>query len=140
MAEIDWGDEDVLECLERTPLETFAEELMRLQRQEKDTREKISILKTRLAAHFPEEPGDFVDAFGDFTVTMKRSETWTWDTTKLNTLYASVPLPTYVKKKLSIDKRSFQALDNDEKGDLLPALTRSPGAPRFTITEISGEE
>ena len=72
------------------------------------------------------------------TITINRPERWTWDSDIIEDLFPSDDeIPPHVTKRMTVDKRKFQGLDENDKKILIPALTRKPGAAKITVTENS---
>ena len=68
------------------------------------------------------------------TVSVSRTERWTWDTESLESILGSPDnWPEYVKKSVSVDKRRFQKLPQEEQERLKPALTRSLNKPKVKV-------
>lgn len=99
--------------------------------------QKLENLRDTLVASFPEDPGEFSQVVGAYVLTLKRGETWSWDSDKLSEFYLTGVMPDYVSKKLSIPKRAFQKLDQSEQEALLDALERKPGSPRLSVTKAA---
>lgn len=96
-------------------------------------KESFEIAKTRLVAHFPEDPGEHVRTVGPHTVTVKRGEKWSWDSDELEKMFASVPLPDYIKTRYSVHKADFEKLSAQERADIAAALTKGIGAATVTV-------
>tara|TARA_S200000501_G_scaffold55953_2_gene46124 strand:- start:18227 stop:18649 length:423 start_codon:yes stop_codon:yes gene_type:complete len=95
-----------------------------------------SLLET-IAAEFPIMSGEQAIDVSGMTVTCSRTERWTWDAEYLEDLFmTSDTLPDHVKKKLTVNKRLFQNLEEAEKKQLLPALTRTPGPAKVKVIEV----
>jgi hypothetical protein len=77
--------------------------------------------------------GEHIIDCGQHSIVLTRSERYEWDTDALKTILGGKELP-FVKQKLSVDKRRFDALPEDEKKQLLPALTRKPGSVSIKVT------
>ena len=83
-----------------------------------------------------EEAGEQTMTANNLTVTVSRPERWTWDSELIADLYPTDgEIPAHVTKRMTVDKRKFQGLDDEDKRVLLPALTRKPGAAKITVTE-----
>ena len=100
--------------------------------------EKHAALADTIAAEFPIQSGEQAIDVNGMTVTCSRLERWKWDAEYLDDIFASSDiLPDHVKKKLTVNKRLFQNLEDTEKKVLLPALTREPGPARVKVIEVS---
>ena len=98
---------------------------------------RMSVLSDKILAEFVEQSGEQTQAVGNkLTVTVSRPERWTLDSELIADLYPTDgEVPAHVTKKMTVDKRKFQGLDDEDKRVLLPALTRKPGAAKITVTE-----
>lgn len=98
---------------------------------------RMDVLKDEILSEFPEEAGQQEMRVGNkLTVIVKRAERWTWDADLLDSIFdGSQELPPHVKKRFSVDKRKFQGLDDTQKRELLPALTRKPGPALVEVLE-----
>jgi len=93
-----------------------------------------------IAAEFPIMSGEQAIDVNGMTVTCARTERWTWDNELLEDLFASADeLPDHIKKRLTVNKRLFQHLDDDVKQVLLPALTRTPGPAKVKVIKVSAD-
>lgn len=100
--------------------------------------DRHSALADTIAAQFPIQSGEQAIDVDGMTVTCSRLERWKWDAEYLDDIFASSDiLPDHVKKKLTVNKRLFQNLEDAEKKVLLPALTREPGPARVKVIEVS---
>jgi len=100
--------------------------------------DRHSALADTIAAQFPIQAGEQAIDVDGMTVTCSRLERWKWDAEYLDDIFASSDiLPEHVKKKLTVNKRLFQNLEDAEKKVLLPALTREPGPARVKVIEVS---
>jgi len=95
-------------------------------------------LADTIAAEFPIQSGEQAIDVNGMTVTCSRLERWKWDAEYLDDIFASSDiLPDHVKKKLTVNKRLFQNLEDAEKKVLMPALTREPGPAKVKVIEVS---
>lgn len=100
--------------------------------------DRHSALADTIAAQFPIQSGEQAIDVDGMTVTCSRLERWKWDAEYLDDIFRSSDiLPDHVKKKLTVNKRLFQNLEDAEKKVLLPALTREPGPARVKVIEVS---
>ena len=98
---------------------------------------KHASLTETIAAEFPLMSGEQAIDVGGMTVTCNRTERWTWDAEYLEDLFmTSDILPDHVKKKLTVNKRLFQNLDDSDKAWIIPALTRTPGPAKIKVIEV----
>jgi len=98
---------------------------------------RMSVLRDEILAEFPEQAGQQEMRVGNkLTVIVKRPERWNWDADLLDSIFdGSQELPAHIKKRFSVDKRKFQGLDDEQKRELLPALTRKPGPATVEVLE-----
>jgi hypothetical protein len=122
----------------RSDIAVAAEEFQKLMEQKERIDERLEVLEIKLAAEFKEEVGEQIIRVGDTRiVTCTRTERWSWDTETLEAILAASPnLPSHVKRSLSVDKRKFEGLSDDDKKTLLPALTRKPGGAKIKVQEV----
>ena len=100
--------------------------------------DRHSSLADTIAAQFPIQSGEQAIDVDGMTVTCSRLERWKWDAEYLDDIFASSDiLPDHVKKKLTVNKRLFQNLEDAEKKVLMPALTREPGPAKVKVIEVS---
>lgn len=59
---------------------------------------------------------------GNYVIDVTRKQRLTWDTDKLETLLVAKELPEYIKRKLSIDKKTWDQLDADTQDNFAEAL------------------
>ena len=115
-----------------------AQEYQALTRQQEELQAKIEALHDKILAEFSEESGEQTMVADHYAITVNRQERWTWDADMLDDLFGNQEeLPTHVKKRLTVDKRRFQTLDDEDKRLLLPALTRKPGPAKISVKETS---
>jgi hypothetical protein len=119
-------------------LADMAREYAELSQQAEQLEARLDLLKDHMLAEFSEESGEQVMIADNLEITVNRQERWTWDNDILEDIYGSSDdIPPHVKRKMTVDKRRFQALDDEDKRELLPALTRKPGAAKITIKETN---
>tara|TARA_B100000780_G_scaffold75850_1_gene51084 strand:+ start:3468 stop:3887 length:420 start_codon:yes stop_codon:yes gene_type:complete len=103
----------------------------------KETHE--GLLET-IAAEFPIMSGEQAIDVAGMTVTCTRLERWTWDNDLLEDLFMSQDdLPDHIKKRLTVNKKLFTFLDDEQKKALMPALTRTPGPARVKVIKVSAD-
>ena len=103
----------------------------------KETHE--GLLET-VAAEFPIMSGEQAIDVAGMTVTCTRLERWTWDNDLLEDLFMSQDdLPDHIKKRLTVNKKLFTFLDDEQKKALMPALTRTPGPARVKVIKVSAD-
>ncbi len=99
-------------------------------------KESYEVTKTKLAAHFPEEPGEHIRVAGRYTVTVKRGEKLSWDSEALERMFASGQMPDYVKQTLTIHKKAYEALSPTQQQEVAAALTKgvAPATIKVAVT------
>lgn len=102
-----------------------------------EAKEKVSTIEAKIVAEFSDDFGEQSKQIGSKIVTINRQERFDWDQDKLEALFNSGTVPEYVRKRLSVDKRSFQRLTETEQTPLLVALTRRPGPISVKVTRSS---
>tara|TARA_B100000745_G_scaffold300348_1_gene253923 strand:+ start:26 stop:427 length:402 start_codon:yes stop_codon:yes gene_type:complete len=102
-----------------------------------EAKEKVTTIEAKIVAEFTDEFGEQSKQIGSNIVTINRQERFDWDQDKLEALFHSGTVPEYVRKRLSVDKRSFQRLTETEQTPLLVALTRKPGPVSVKVTRSS---
>ena len=102
-----------------------------------EAKEKVTTIEARIVAEFNDDFGEQSKQIGSNIVTINRQERFDWDQDKLEALFNSGTVPEYVRKRLSVDKRSFQRLTETEHTPLLVALTRRPGPISVKVTRSS---
>lgn len=81
----------------------------------------------------PDDVGDASVDGDQFSFVVSRTEQWKWDSTKIESKLATVPLPHHVKAKYSIDKKKYLAMTDIEQQDWIDALERKPSSPKVTV-------
>ena len=132
----DWDTDNVSTNSE---LSDICEEYATLQQRAESIKNRMEVLADKILAEFAEAAGEQTLQVGNkFAVTVNRPERWMWDNDILTDLFPTEDeIPPHVNKRMTVDKRKFQGLDDDDKRLLLPALTRKPGAAKITVTENS---
>lgn len=102
-----------------------------------EAKEKVTTIEAKIVAEFNDDFGEQSKQIGSNIVTINRQERFDWDQDKLEALFNSGTVPEYVRKRLSVDKRSFQRLTETEQTPLLVALTRRPGPISVKVTRSS---
>lgn len=128
----DWNTSDVPDEMTK-----ICEEWRTLAERKEAIENRMSVLGDKILAEFVEEAGEQTLPVGNkLTVTVSRPERWTWDSELIADLFPTDgEIPAHVTKRMTVDKRKFQGLDDEDKRVLLPALTRKPGAAKITVTE-----
>jgi hypothetical protein len=75
-----------------------------------------------------------INGYG-FDVKIKRRNQYRWDTQRLSEIFRNDDsLPTHVKKQLSVDRKTYERLDQATKNVLRPALNVVNQKPSLNIT------
>jgi len=119
------------------PLLQVVEDLQTANQEQEKANQKVETLEAKLIAEFPEEFGEQSKAIGVNIVTINRQERFQWDQDVLADIFKKEPLPVHVKRRLTVEKRTFQKLTEAEQKKVMPALTRKPGPVTVKITRSS---
>jgi len=133
----DW-DSYVSKPVNNADVESAVIEYRHLAAEKKSVEERMEALSYKILNEASGEPGEHVLRVGaDHVVHIRIPETYKWDQSTLQgILNDETDLPEFVRKTLSVDKRRFDSLDDDERKKLLPALTRKPGKPSIKVHEV----
>lgn len=119
---------------EEKAIEATIRELIEVEAKEDQLKQRKKELQGVIECQFPEgEIGEWMRKFGAYQVTFKRGEKLEWDTDTLKELVEAGEVPDHIKLKLSVDKRKYDALPQNEKDKLLPALTIKPGTVKIEV-------
>lgn len=99
-----------------------------------DLSRQLEDLKAEILAEFGEGTEEQEREFGHYKVSVKRQERWTWDSDAVEKMVADGPVPEFVKKTFTVDKRRFLKEADLVREAYLHALTRKPGPATLTIT------
>lgn len=116
------------------PMSKIIDELKEQRRVRDDATKRVEQLEAKIVSEFPEEFGDQTKVYGDDVVTINRQERFNWDQDVLDDIFKAKPLPDHVKRRLTVDKRTFQKLTETDQEVLAPALTRKPGPVSVKLT------
>ena len=116
------------------PMSKIIDELKEQRRVRDDATKRVEQLEAKIVSEFPEEFGDQTKVYGDDVVTINRLERFNWDQDVLDDIFKAKPLPDHVKRRLTVDKRTFQKLTETDQEVLAPALTRKPGPVSVKLT------
>lgn len=113
-----------------------AKELLAIEGQIKQLKERASNIKEDITDIVPQEIGDVERMVGVRKVVISRPSRNDWNHEMLLQIFGEHdPLPDYVTKKLQINKRDFEALPEETQRTLFPALTRKPGPMQVRVEE-----
>ena len=116
------------------PMSKIIDELKEQRRVRDDATKRVEQLEAKIVSEFPEEFGDQTKVYGNDVVTINRQERFNWDQDILDNIFKAKPLPDHVKRRLTVDKRTFQKLTETDQEVLAPALTRKPGPVSVKLT------
>jgi hypothetical protein len=115
-------------------LEPLANELYHLHLEREVVDNRIGQLEAEIARLFPEESGTLSKSAGKYDIAVSRSERWSWDKEALEAQFGQAPLPEFVRRSLTVDKRKFQKLPPEQQAELKHALTRNLDKPKVRIS------
>ena len=91
------------------------EEYENLVIQRSDLDEKIKRIEKQLISDFPEDFGEHSRVVGNKVLTINRQERYVWNQDLLSKIYQDEVIPDLVKRRLTVNKRVFQSLDEHEQ-------------------------
>ena len=97
--------------------------------------ERLKELSEQMAQLFPEKEGDLTQNVGNLSVTVSRSERWSWDKVLLEKEFNEQELPEYVTRSLTVDKRKFQKLPKETQDLIKFALTRKLDKAKVKVVD-----
>jgi hypothetical protein len=131
------SDWDAYDGADETTLQGQAERFAHLSNTKQKIEEEMEGLKDKILESFAQEPGEQSLKAGETLVTVKIQERWEWDQDLMIDLYSDRDeLPHHVSKRLTINKRKFNTLTDDEQKEVLPCLTRKLGTTTINVTEV----
>lgn len=96
---------------------------------------RVKQLTEDLARFAPEVAGDVQIHGLVYSVTVKRAERLEWDSEVLSALYdGEADLPPHIKKKLSVDKKRYDRMTEEDRDALKSALTIKLSAPSIEVS------
>lgn len=95
---------------------------------------KVKQLTEDLARFAPEIAGEVQLRGTAYVATVRRAERFEWDSDVLAALYDAGELPPYIKKKLSVDKKRYDRMTDDDRDALKSALTIKLSAPSIEVS------
>lgn len=115
-------------------VDAVAPELLSAIAEAEAAKAKVKRLTEDLARFAPELAGEVTIYGNEYTATVKRSERFEWDSDVLAALYADKEdLPAHIKMKLSVDKKRYDRMSDDDKAALASALTIKLSAPTIEV-------
>ena len=96
--------------------------------------EEVKKLEGEIAYFFPQIAGEHKRRLDEVHVSVKRHERFEWDENKLAEIFDQREVPEYIRRRLSVDKRRFNRLSQDEQNLVKPALTRKLQSPKVEVT------
>ena len=126
---------DVVASKTTQRLEEMSAELYKLNLEKITLEERISVLEGDISRLFPEESGSQSKELGLYEVIVSRTERWSWDKDALEKHFEQKPLPHYVKRNLSIDKRAFTKMPLETQNEIKYCLTRNLDKPKVRVVK-----
>lgn len=115
-------------------IDAIAPRLVEAVAQAKAAQAEVKKLTEDLARFTPEAAGEITISGNHFVVSVKRTERFEWDSEILAALYADKEdLPAHIKMKLSVDKKRYDRMSEDDKEALASALTIKLSAPTVEV-------
>lgn len=100
-----------------------------------DAKTMLDVAAAEIARFFPEQEGEHSKETPNYMVFVSRAESMSWDKAKLNEIFGEgAPLPKYVKRSLSIDKKQWDKMSPPEQELVKDALTRKLSSPKIKVT------
>ena len=128
----DWDDYEA--ASESREISRKVEEYETLVTKRDELNDKISLIEKQIISEFPEDFGEHSKIAGNKVITINRSERYEWNQDLLAKIYREEEIPTHIKRRLTVDKRVFSRLTDEEQAPLVPALTRKPGPVSIKVT------
>lgn len=126
--------------VKQSPVAIAAKRYQEIDYEIKKLKAEQDSIENQLVGLFPHGTDDFGNhelRIDGVHLAIEIPERFDWDTKILETIFAtSDALPDYVKKRLTVDKRSYAKLPEEQQRILLPALTRKPGAAKLTVVNV----
>jgi|Laugrefa1bdmlbdn_1035148.scaffolds.fasta_scaffold01338_4 hypothetical protein len=122
------------------PKTALAEALIQAKQKLDEAEAEYKRLCDEAVSRVPEDFGDHIIDTPTSVITVSRGSRYEWDQTVLSSLFESgVKKPDFVKSHLTIDKKRFDRMAEEDRAPLLPALTRKPGSVSVKVT-LKGDE
>ncbi len=128
----DWDDYEA--ASESREISRKVEEYETLVTKRDELNDQISLIEKQIISEFPEDFGEHSKIAGNKVITINRSERYEWNQDLLAKIYREEEIPTHIKRRLTVDKRVFSRLTDEEQAPLVPALTRKPGPVSIKVT------
>ena len=128
----DWDDYEA--ASESREISRKVEEYETLVTKRDELNDKISLIEKQIISEFPEDFGEHSKIVQAKVITINRSERYEWNQDLLAKIYREEEIPTHIKRRLTVDKRVFSRLTDEEQAPLVPALTRKPGPVSIKVT------
>ena len=131
------SDWDAYDNADETTLTGQAERYAHLAENKIKIEAEMEGLKDKILESFSKEAGEQSLKAGKNLETVKIQERWEWDQEAMADLFAGQEeLPTHVSKRLTVDKRKYKSLDEEEQKLILPCLTRKLGTVTINVNEV----
>jgi ribosomal protein S18 len=98
---------------------------------------KRDTVRDEITKVLPTSAGTHTKTTNKFEVTLKRRENWSWDSSKLKSLYTGNTLPHFISENLSIHRKHFKNLTTKEQNDLRDALTIKHIKPSIEVRSLN---
>lgn len=117
-----------------TLIDAVAPQLLDAVQAAKEAQARVKQLTEDLARFAPEVAGEVTIRGNAYVVTVKRAERFEWDSDVLAALYADKEdLPAHIKMKLSVDKKRYDRMSEEDRDALKSALTIKLSAPSIEV-------
>ena len=132
------SDWDAYDGADETTLSGQAERYDHLIKTKQKIEDEMEGLKDKLIESLSKETGEQSLKAGKSLVTVKIQERWEWDQDLMFDLFSDRDeLPAHVSKRLTINKRKFNSLTEEEQKEVLPCLTRKLGTTTINVSEVT---
>lgn len=130
IVEEDRGEADLLlEVVDRT-----APALLEAWAALEEAKTKVKHLIEDVVRFAPEVPGEVIINGNLYAIQIKRGERFEWDSEVLSALYGDKEaLPDHIKMKLTVDKKRYDRMSEEDREALKSALTIKLSAPSVEV-------
>jgi len=122
-----------MEASRRDVLRELAEEYFDTSIAITELQKRYEKISGEIAHLFPVEAGEKTETLDDLHITVKRTEKYVWDRAELERIYEQGELPEFLSRTLSIHKRTYDRMPEDEKGKVSHALTKNLNTPKVEV-------
>lgn len=117
-------------------LNKLVSDLWEFEAQAASAKEGLKHATEDLARFAPEAAGEAIIETDLFRIVVSRAERFSWDADILEQLFEQGELPPAVKRKLTVDKKRYDQLPEDEQTLLRAALTIKVGPPKIEVRSL----